>query len=519
MINIVLSWFIVAFGQPAWWPWLSPLAACLGYALFWREALKISSKVRRFWLACGWFCLVQAIQLSWMTATEFQGWYIIGVWAALCLWLGVQFGLLTLAVNKIPHIAVAALWTLFEWSRLYLLCGFSWNPSGLALTSYVYSMQFASLFGVFGLSFWVILTNLAFFKKRMKVWLVLTIFPYLFGILHLAYHEKKLEESPRLSVGLVQTGLLPSQKTLMKGRKDEFISPYDQWQNILNSLKESNQKFDLIVLPEYAVPFPAETPIYASDAALHILETTLGKEALKSVPPMGNQPKVSNYFWGQALANIFSAEVVAGLDADEGRVHYSAAFHFLPYASKTHRYEKQVLVPLAEYLPFAWLKQFTEKYGIFEFFTPGKESKVFVGKVPFSVSICYEETFSHLIREGRIKGAELLVNVTNDNWYPFSNLPQEHFMHARVRSVENGVPLVRACNTAVTAAVDSLGRTIGQITEEQRAAVLAVSVPTYHYFTFYTVWGNWGIVTLCCIFLLISWYNSRKYFNCSNIEN
>lgn len=504
-VHFVSSWIIVAFGQPAWWPFLAPIAATFGYALFWKESLKIPSKRRRFWIALSWFCLVQAVQLSWMTAVQFQGIYIILVWIALCFWLGVQFGLLTLTVGRLPHVAVAALWTLIEWSRLYVFCGFSWNPIGLALTSFIYSLQMASLFGVLGLSFWVVLTNLAVLAKKRAIWLVLALTPYLFGVLHVVYHEKKLKKASSLSVGLVQTALLPPQKIYMKEYGNEFIPPYAQWQRIIDLLKECKQQFDLIVLPEYAVPFSAERAMYSFDMTLHILEGVAGKEILQLIPHIEDQEKVSNHFWSQALANIFSAEVVIGLDAEEGKEHYSAAFHFLPHGFSSRRYEKQVLVPLAEYLPFMWLKQFTKKYGIVEFFTPGKEAKVFHGKVPISVSICYEETFSHVIREGRMKGAEFLVNVTNDNWYPFSKLPKQHFTHARVRAVENGVPLVRACNTGVTAAIDSLGRTIDQIAEEQQAKVLAASVSTYHYQTLYTIWGDWGVVGISLMFILICW--------------
>ncbi len=129
-----------------------------------------------------------------------------------------------------------------------------------------------------------------------------------------------------------------------------------------------------------------------------------------------------------------------------------------------------------------------------------KSRKVFASKVPLSASICYEETFSHHMRQSRQKGASMFVNLTNDNWYPNSKLPQQHFDHARLRAVENGVPMVRACNTGVTAAIDSLGRIIGQITEETRAGVLVAKVPLYHYSTLYSFWGDWGIVSLSAAF-------------------
>jgi len=77
--------------------------------------------------------------------------------------------------------------------------------------------------------------------------------------------------------------------------------------------------------------------------------------------------------------------------------------------------------------------------------------------------------------------------------------------------VENGVPMVRACNTGITAAVDSLGRIIGQITDERRADVLVAQVPLYHYSTLYSFWGDWGIIALSLIFILICGILSRKH--------
>ena len=189
--------------------------------------------------------------------------------------------------------------------------------------------------------------------------------------------------------------------------------------------------------------------------------------------PFGNEQKVSNAFWAQAIANYFNAELIAGMDEEDKleKKYYSAAFHFIPGGSQINRYEKQVLVPLAEYLPFEWCRSFVAYYGIEEFFTQGQECKVFNHKIPLSISICYEETFSNLIRDGRVKGARLFVNVTNDNWYPSSRLAAQHFDHGRLRAIENGVPLVRACNSGITAAVDSLGRTVAQMDEKKKGAL------------------------------------------------
>jgi apolipoprotein N-acyltransferase len=502
---IVLSWLIVALGQPAWSLWLAPLAACIGYALFWRVAAKIPFSKKRFWTAAGWFSAVQLIQLSWMTSVEFQGFYILFVYLAVAFWLGLQFGLVTLFIDKIPMVATAAFWTLLEWTRLYVLCGFSWNPVGLSLSAFAMPMQAASLFGVLGLSFLVILTNLAFWKKRRIAAVSLALFPYIFGVVHTALHKSKIDQSETMMVGLVQTGLLPSQKIPIEGMFKDYIPPSQQWHRISNLLKNCKQPLDLVVLPEFSVPHAANVDVYSGSIVQGILEDVFGKEAVKNIG-MNQKIKVSNGFWVQSIAKLFKTDVIAGLETEEAGQHFTSAFYCQHNQEKVQRYDKQILVPLAEYVPFEWVKSLTRAYGITEFFTHGKESKVFAGKIPFSTSICYEETFSHLMRQSRQKGATMFVNLTNDNWYPNSKLPQQHFDHARLRAVENGVPMVRACNTGVTAAVDSLGRIIGQIVDERRADVLVAKVPLYHYYTLYSFWGDWGIVSLSALLLLICFY-------------
>jgi apolipoprotein N-acyltransferase len=206
---------------------------------------------------------------------------------------------------------------------------------------------------------------------------------------------------------------------------------------------------------------------------------------------------------------------VIGLDDsdEENGETYNAAFHLLPHKTTINRYEKRVLLPLAEYLPFSFLKPLVARYGITDFFTHGKEAKVFEGAYPLNISICYEECFSHLIRQGKLGGAKLFINVTNDAWYPSSRLHLSHFSHGKLRAIENGVPVVRACNTGVTAAVDSLGRTVGQLGTEnlevQRGALIT-ELNLYTYPTLYTYLGDYLIVALSFILILWAYIDHRK---------
>jgi len=453
------SFLFVAFGHPI-------LGAAFGYALFW-------SVERRFWPAVGWFAAVQAVQLYWMTSTEYMGPFILVVYAFLCIAMGLQFGLLT-SLIRLPLdwrqiLGLSGFWVLMEWSRLYFLTGFTWNPIGLALAGGD-SIQFASLFGIYGLCFWVIFTNLLALAKK-PIWAVVALVPYLFSL----GTETKIHK--KISVALVQTNLRPEQRDLMRGYEEDYIHPLDQWKRLVSFLQETGQsKFDLIVFPECALPS------YRSNAE-----------------------------WMQNIADHFGAEVIVGLDAKDGAKKFNAAFHFTPGGKKMDRYEKRILIPVGEYIPFSGVfgEFFANQFGIVGSFDAGLSAKVFQGDLPLGICICLEETYSHLVREIRQSGAELLISISNDVWFPNTRLPEHHFAHGRIRAAENGVCLLRACNTGVTAAVDCFGRTI-QIFAGN-AGVLTLDIPVRSRSTPYTFWGDWPILAISAgSFFFMGLFRFRK---------
>jgi len=504
-VLFIVSALLIALGKPAWHPAIGVVAALAGYALFWRIAVPVASLKKRFFVAAGWFACIQLIQLSWMTSIEFQGYYILLVYLALSLALGAQFGLLTLLIDRVPLIASASLWALFEWSRLYFLCGFTFCPVGLALTTTPYALQAASLFGIFGLSFLVMLTNLAVWRKKWGPAAALALVPYLCGGILWHAQKNNVDQSPTLNVALVQTALLPSQKNYFPTRASDYISPYLQWNQISHMLASIEQPVDLVVLPESALPYNDQFPLYSKEFVTQILHNAFKERTPIDITP---DEKVTNSYWVHQLGSILKADVILGLDGREGEQHYSSAF----FASqgKMDRYDKQILLPLAEYLPFKFLKQLTRHYGIQEFYTHGKKPTLFNSKIPLSATVCYEETFGHIMRNARRAGAGLFVNVTNDNWYPHSTLPQEHFDLARVQAVACGTPLVRSCNAGITSGVDCLGRVVGQLDAWDVPDILKVSMPLHQVNTLYLIWGDWGIVTLSTFFLILTILINRK---------
>lgn len=446
-------------------------------------------------------------------------------------------------------LGIAGLWTIMEWIRLFVLSGFSFNPIGISLTGNLYSLQMASLWGIYGLSFWIITVNLIALKaikeknsiKLWTLWIIFAAFPYLYGAVHYHIHSSFAREHQEddFKAILVQTAF-PVEETLGIQSQTDFIAyVFEEWNRILEIIKKNQmEKSDLVVLPEFVVPLGTYTFVYPYDSVRNVFKNTFGESSLSSLPPLslpwakefniGNESRffVNNAFWSQAIANIFKSPILLGLeDVDEDdnrqRNYYSSAIYIKPWTtsvSEIERYEKRILVPMGEYIPFEFCRKMAAEYGINGSFTCGTSAKVLrTGKFPFGVSICYEETFGDLIRESRVNGAEILVNLTSDIWYPDSKLTKQHFDHARLRTVESGIPLIRSCNTGITCAFDSLGNLIDSLPEYDEnnnwlADSLYVKVPSYHYNTLYSKTGDGLIISLSFIASLHLLIMTRKSF-------
>lgn len=533
-LYFVSSLLIVAFGQPAYSLSFSIIASFCGYALFWKALFYIQKAKGRFWFSLIWYMGVESIHLSWMTSYEYQGYYIFGVYLAVLIVEGLQFGFLNLFMKKADQLSIqrigliTALWVWIEWLRLSFFCGFPFSPIGMALCASTITLQNASIAGIYGLSFWVMLTNLVCYKaifssSKLSLKLLffgLIVMPYLFGFLHLRYHQQKIlnSENKVAHALLVQTALTPYEKNAVPGFPHP-IAPIKQWALIFEYLAEHvERKVDIIVLPEAAIPL-AHNTLHYPKVTIDSLSRYYFKDRATLAASMqkNNLELVDNAYIGQLLAHIFNAQVVMGVEYVENDNPnlcsiYASALCFDPHYPP-QVYYKRVCLPLVEYIPFEWCKKLAERYGIYGWYEKGRHPKVFEGQFLISPSICMEEMYGQIVRENRKIGGELFVNLTNDIWFPHSKLPRQHFDHGKIRTVECGVPLLRACNTGVTAAVNSLGELVGAfkypdpLFEWERGAYY-VSLPLYHYKTIYTIFGDALILTLSG--LLILNFNLRR---------
>jgi apolipoprotein N-acyltransferase len=216
-----------------------------------------------------------------------------------------------------------------------------------------------------------------------------------------------------------------------------------------------------------------------------------------SIPEPGSS--VSHVIWGEAAVAFAldrdephrrlaagavprNGALIAGVTrADRSERGVEAIYNSLiaidGEARVTAVYDKVNLVPFGEFLPLRGLIPFQKlTQGTMDFSAGRARTAITVtGLPPFSPLICYEAVFSgDVAGDGGRPG--WLLNLTNDSWFGDSTGPRQHLAAARLRAVEEGLPLIRVANTGITAAIDPYGRVISQLALGARG-VLDVALP------------------------------------------
>ena len=150
---------------------------------------------------------------------------------------------------------------------------------------------------------------------------------------------------------------------------------------------------------------------------------------------------------------------------DKDDAYYNSLAVFDRNLNIVSMFDKFHLVPFGEYIPFQKLFSFIEPLATFESFRtgPGPQTLSAGAGPSFSPLVCYEVIFPGHITAQKGQRASWIVNVTNDAWYGDSPGPRQHFAQARIRAIEEGLPLVRAANTGISGIIDPLGRVIDMI--------------------------------------------------------
>jgi apolipoprotein N-acyltransferase len=248
-------------------------------------------------------------------------------------------------------------------------------------------------------------------------------------------------------------------------------------------------KIDLVVWPESPAPF------FTNDAHF--------RDALSD---MAQQIKV----W------IVAGSIGTTNPRTANSPIFNSAALINPNGDWTARYDKVHLVPFGEYLPFPSLFSFagglTQEVG--EFQHGASRTPLDAGGERLGVFICYESIFPDEVRQFADKGAQVLVNISNDGWYGDSGAYAQHLNQTRMRAIENDRWLLSATDTGVTASIDPWGRVVVRLTRKERAALVAPYALT-SVTTFYTRHGDWfayacAIISLAALIARFAYPRNRE---------
>ncbi len=358
--------------------------------------------------------------------------------AVLCLYLALFMlltGLFTKRLSRagIPSpIAFSLSWMAVEYLRSLGPLGFPWASLGYSQTPYLAVVQQASVVGVYGISGWIalingILASLILSRRKFYLWLLILTFCIPLGLGFVSLRDD--HPNTTLRCALVQPNISGAVKW------DESFR--DSTMEILIGMTYEVRGADLIIWPETAVPF-------------HIKHSPTWLDSLTN------------------LAREVDAALLIGFpDYERG----NGSYHFFNSAMLVTRqgaiegeYRKIHLVPFGEMIPFEDRIGFLSRIDLGQGnFSPGLSYTVFdLHGVNFSVAICFESIYPDLIRKFVDRGARVIVNITNDEWFGPSPGPYQHAQMSIMRAVEFGVGIARCANTGISMFVDPQGRVTGR---------------------------------------------------------
>lgn len=399
-----------------------------------------------YWTGYAFF--VDAPTFAWLSPFA-----VLGLPAYLAFYPALGFALARLLWTRDTSriLALAFALTVSEWLRGHLLTGFPWNTFGYALSEPLALAQIASVIGLWGMTF---LTVAVFASpavlidgKRSKPWIVpaaalATLLALgIFGAVRLSLMPTKMV--PHVKLRIMQPNLQQDVKFNYSAKREvmqKYLALSDRAQG-----PESTGVRDasILIWPESAFPFflTREPDAMAQIADLLPKGTVLITGAVRA--PDDTPP-------GMPVRRAYNSIYVIDHDGSVLSVY-----------DKTH------LVPFGEYLPFQeWMErlgfaQLTKMQGGY---IPGTRRRPLdIPSAPRALPlICYEAIFPGKLADDGDR-AGWIINLTNDGWFGISTGPYQHLQQARLRAIEEGLPVVRAANTGISAVVDPMGRIVAQL--------------------------------------------------------
>lgn len=440
-------------GPEAAWVGLVPLLILAG----------TTRPLRAFRWGCFSGLVFWLISISWLLRLGTAGgpWVaVVAGWVLLSGYCALYTGVFTACVaglwgwgarGAVLVPATALLWVGAEYLRSTLFTGFAWNALGISQFRHTAVLQIAAWGGVYAVSALVVVVNAAAASMTLRLWAILR-------------RQRVARFQVELALGLVACacamlwGRSEQRRTLLKAVQGEQIriaavqpnvaqnmkwdegavaEIYEKLERLTRHALLTGNDLDLIVWPETAVPDPLPG---SRNAMAFIRQLAEGGSPVL----VGAMEVRGSGGWGQA-----------------GTRYYNSSFLFDRFGRLSGIYRKKHLVLFGEYVPLDKVFPPLQKLvPIGVSCSAGSTSTVFrlpAHEAGFSTMICFEDTVAPLAREAVRKGAQFLVNQTNDAWFDGSGAPVQHLAHCVFRCVENRVPAVRAANSGVSCFISAAG--------------------------------------------------------------
>lgn len=425
-----------------------------------------------YWIASSF--LVDAATFGWMIPFA-----ITGLSALLAGFFAVATGLSRLLPGHGAGRALllAACWAGLEWVRSWAFTGFPWN---LVATTWVFSdamIQGAALLGPYGLGLltvWAAASPAyAGDGRRGGVLAVLA-----FLLLAVAWGGGAVRlalAGPPASDGALLRLVQPNIQQHMKWRDDLRLAHVVRQIDMSHAPPGPEGLPAAVIWSETAVPF-----FLAADEGLL-------REVAAAVPPHG----------------LLIAGAPRGARRSDGGLTVWNSLHAInPEGRVLATADKFHLVPFGEYVPLPGILGLTKLTAGRTDFTPGDGPRTLhlPDLPPFSPLICYEIIFPAHVVDAADR-PDWILNLTNDGWFGLTSGPHQHLAAARLRAVEEGLPVVRAANTGISAVIDSHGRLLAYL-GLGRQGVIDAHLPPPLTATPYARFGN--AVTLLLVMIALA---------------
>lgn len=399
---------------------------------------------------------------------------------ALCAYLALYPALFAalarrLSASGFSLFALPAIWVILEWIQAKALTGFPWNLLGYSQGSLLWIMQSADLWGVYGVSFAVLLTNTVIadlvMRRRFPIFQAICLF--LLGLFVFAYGHHKIDgygaggkTGDCFETAIIQGNIDQSVKWNAEFRKTTL----EKYLNLSEQAILRDKDIKLIVWPETAMPFFFEFD-----------------------PDFGSL--IRQFAQKEEVGLFFGSPGVVLKEGGEAEGFLNNAYLIDDRGITVGKYSKEHLVPFGEYVPLGRLLFFVKKLvPLAGDFIPGKTSGIVeYGRIRMGVLICYEAIFPELARKRVQSGANVIINISNDAWFGKTAAPFQHLEMARWRAVETRRPLLRSTNTGISAFIDPLGRIESSLGLFQEGSLIR-RVCTAEGSTIYARFGDWPVL-------------------------